>query len=274
MTFRYNRGLKMSHQKHKPRFAFFLLFAIMQICCASFYAQLSQKDFVQIEITAQQEENPIYQLEISVNDNSYTNYRRLQIQLPSGFSSIVKQTDEAINQSSAAVLRFLWTAPSKSDLNKIIVHLSVSERVEGNFRLPVMYQYLDKQRKSEELLGNIELQISKIKGAVKNEESIQFTFGLPDKGKQQVLVNEKILSKSSFTVQIMQSDETVNIDQLKKYFNINDQEIFETLQEGHYVYTVGEFYTEQQARSWMGAHSSLRLQGLVLRRDGNKLIKL
>jgi len=249
-------------------FCFFNLPIYSSLC-----AQESNSDYVKIEVTAQQDESRTYQLAIAVNDKAFTNYRRLQIQLPSGFSGRIEQTGEAINQSSATLLRFLWTAPSKSDLNKIIVHLSVADRVEGNFRLPVTYQYLDKQKRSEVVLGNIELQISKIKAAVKNDERIQFTFGLPDKGKQAATVNEKILSNSTFTIQIMQSDESVNIDQLKKYFNINDQEIIETLQDGQYVYTVGEFSTEQQARSWMGNHSTLRLQGLVLRRDGSKLIK-
>ncbi|MFN4122341.1 MAG: hypothetical protein ACK4GL_03435 [Flavobacteriales bacterium] len=208
-------------------------------------------------------------MNIEINDAAFNSYRRLILSLPQGFSYKIIEKNDAIVQGDQQNIKLLWTGPVVSNVQKIKVVVATQHNIEGNFRIPVKYEFLHEQQKKIFTLGSIDLQISETKRTdVAATKTI--TFELPDVAQA---FSEKAQQNSYYSIQILQSSEYVSEAQLRKYFNLEQEKIIEILQDGKYYYLIGVFTYEKEAKSWLDRHSILNMQGMVVRVDNGQLIK-
>lgn len=209
-----------------------------------------------------------FDLGIELNDAAFSSYRRLTMQLPKGFSYKISHKADAISQGDQQNVKLLWTGPVVAPTQKINIIFSTEPGIEGNFRIPVIYEFLHEQQKKIFTLGSLDLQVSKTK-RVDDNLSKNLTFDLPDLAQSNT---RKALQNSFYSIQMLQSSEYVSEAQLRKYFNLEQEKITEMLQDGKYYYLTGGFSDEKDAKNWLTKHPSLSMQGLVVKVVNGKII--
>jgi hypothetical protein len=132
----------------------------------------------------------------------------------------------------------------------------------------VIYEFLHEQQKKIFTLGSLDLQVSKTK-RVDDNLSKNLTFDLPDLAQSNT---RKAVQNSFYSIQMLQSSECVSESQLRKYFNLEQENITEMLQDGKYYYLTGGFLDEKEAKNWLTKHPSLSMQGMVVKVVNGKII--
>lgn len=209
-----------------------------------------------------------FEIEIELNDAAFDSYRRLSLTLPKGFSSRIVEKADAIAQGDQQNIKLLWTGPVTNNTQKIKIAFTTERSVDGNFRIPVTYEFLYQRQKKTFTIGNIDLQIS----ATKRTEAVTkkaLIFNLPDVAQT---MSGKAQQNFYYSIQILQSSEYVSEAQLRKYFNLEQEKITEMLQNGNYYYLTGEFSDEKTAKNYLTKHTTLSTQGMVVKVVDGRII--